>query len=65
MIKIAILLLLFFTSCSVSNNCSFRDKDYSDGDAVYLRNRQNLCVCEEDHWICLPIGGATVNQEAE
>jgi hypothetical protein len=52
------LVVFIVSGCSASTQCVFNEKAYKDGASVFLRERQNICLCEEDHWICIPAVGA-------
>lgn len=61
----AAFLLLSGCSFGGGGGCTYQDKSYGDGNAVFLRQRQNICLCEETHWICIPVSGGMEQGQRE
>jgi len=63
----AISVILFcgmISGCSMSSSasCNYQNKSYDDGNAVFLRQKQNICLCEDSHWICIPVSSGGMEQ---
>lgn len=56
---LALVAMFLSVGCAATQMCKFKEKEYRDGLGVYLRERGEICLCEEDHWICIPVGGAS------
>jgi hypothetical protein len=63
-ISILLFCALLSSGCSInsSNSCNYQNKSYDDGNAVFLRQKQNICLCEDSHWICIPVSSGGMEQ---